>query len=114
MKQKPNKGGLVYSTDPDLINSIENQFNELQDSATPTAQNLIVRMENKHRGGKTVTIVSGYQGSETEMEKLGKTLKANCGTGGTVKDGLIIIQGDQRAKVLAALLKMNYKAKRGN
>ena len=71
-------------------------------------QNLRVKLETKHRAGKTVTLVDGFVGTDDDAEKLGKQLKNFCGTGGSVKDGEIIVQGDQRDRVLQFLLKNGY------
>ena len=76
----------------------------------PAQQKLRVRLETKHRGGKAVTLVTGFVGKEEDLETLGKALKNFCGTGGSVKDSEAIIQGDQRDKVLQWLLKNGYKA----
>jgi translation initiation factor 1 len=75
----------------------------------PADQVLSVILETKHRAGKTVTIVYGFVGAEEDMNVLGKSLKNHCGTGGSVKDGEIIIQGDHRQKVFQYLQKNGYK-----
>jgi len=67
-----------------------------------------IKLETKHRAGKAVTLVTGFTGTEDDLEKLGKTLKNFCGTGGSAKDAEIIVQGDQRDKVLQWLLKNGY------
>ena len=77
-------------------------------------QKLIVTIDRRHRAGKQVTLVSGFTGSDEALEALGKTLKTRCGTGGSVKDGEILIQGDVRDKVVALLTEMGHQAKRGN
>jgi translation initiation factor 1 len=99
-KKKSSANGIVYSTDPSFKPS-EESFEE--ETLLPGTQALRVFLDNKHRGGKTVTIVSGFIGREVDLENLGKELKGFCGTGGSVKDGEIIIQGDHRAKVLQFL-----------
>jgi translation initiation factor 1 len=106
-KNKPGTDGFVYSTDPNF------QFEEKSKPAEtipPKQQKLRVRLETKHRAGKAVTLIYGFIGNNQELEELGKKLKSYCGTGGSVKDGEIIIQGDQRDKVLQWLLKNNYSA----
>lgn len=78
----------------------------------PGEQLLRVILETKHRAGKTVTIIYGFEGAESDLEALGKALKNFCGTGGSVKDGEIIIQGDHRQKVFQYLKQKGYsKAK---
>ena len=102
-KDKNDKRGFVYSTDPDF--RFEDEEQEVQETLSPKDQKLKIRFETKHRGGKTVTLVQEFIGKEEDLEELGKKLKNYCGTGGSVKDGEIIIQGDQRDKVLQWLLK---------
>jgi translation initiation factor 1 len=99
-------GGLVYSTDPNF--KVEDDAPGDADTLPPAQQKLKVKLETKHRAGKAVTLVLGFVGKEAEREELGKKLKAFCGTGGSVKDGEIIIQGDNRDKVLQWLKKNGY------
>ncbi len=100
---------LVYSTNPDYIQP--NAEAEKQTLA-PEEQVLRVILETKHRAGKTVTIVYGFEGVNADLEALGKALKNFCGTGGSVKDGEIIIQGDHRQKVFQYLKQKGFtKAK---
>lgn len=104
-KNKPDIRGFVYSTDPDF------SFEEEQSSAEtlPHAQQkLKVRLDTKHRAGKAVTLVEGFAGREEDLQELGKKLKSFCGTGGSAKDGEIIVQGNQREKVLQWLVKNGY------
>jgi len=105
--------GMVYSTNPEFGYPNEGDYHE-QETLPNEKQKLIVSLDRRNRGGKQVTLVRGFSGSTTDLELLGKTLKTKCGTGGSAKDGQIIIQGDMRDKVLSALLSMGYKAKRGN
>lgn len=78
----------------------------------PNKQSLKVEVSRKGRGGKTVTIISGFQHRPDTLKTLAKKLKAQCGTGGTAKESTIEIQGDQADTVLAALQKAGYTAKR--
>jgi translation initiation factor 1 len=106
-KNKSDKHGFVYSTDPSF--RFESEEQEAQDTLPPQQQKLKVKLETKHRGGKTVTLINGFVGKEEDLEDLGKKLKNFCGTGGSAKDGEIIIQGDQREKVMQWLMKNEYK-----
>jgi translation initiation factor 1 len=108
-KNKPDTRGFVYSTDPDFSFEEERRMVE---TAPPAQQKLKVRLDTKHRAGKAVTLVEGFTGKEEDLEELGKKLKSFCGTGGSAKDGEIIVQGDQREKVLQWLLKNGYKLTR--
>lgn len=105
-KIKPDSRGFVFSTDPNF------KFEEEQENAVtlvPTQQKLKIRLDSKHRAGKAVTLVEGFVGTDDDLQELGKKLKSFCGTGGSAKDGEIIVQGDQRDKVLQWLLKNGYK-----
>jgi translation initiation factor 1 len=106
-KNKNDKYGFVYSTDPNF--RFEEDPQKVHETLFPKEQKLKVRLETKHRGGKTVTLIEGFIGKEEDLEELGKKLKNFCGTGGSAKDGEIIIQGDQRDKVLQWLLKNGYE-----
>ena len=105
-KNKPDNRGFVYSTDPNFKFEEEPSSNE---TISPADQKLKIRLDTKHRAGKAVTLVEGFIGSEEVLEEIGKKLKSFCGTGGSAKDGEIIIQGDQREKVMQWLLKNGYK-----
>jgi translation initiation factor 1 len=105
-KNKPDTRGFVYSTDPNFSFE-EEQLNA--ETLPPAQQKLKVRLETKHRAGKAVTLVNGFIGKEEDLEDLGKKLKSFCGTGGSAKEGEIIVQGDQRDKVLQWLIKNGYK-----
>jgi len=109
-KNKPDTRGFVYSTDPNF--SFQPAENEAQETLEPSQQKLRIRLETKHRGGKTVSLVEGFIGTNSDLEDLGKKLKNFCGTGGSAKDSEIIIQGDQRDKILQWLLKNGYKQTR--
>ncbi|MFT3846648.1 MAG: translation initiation factor [Lacibacter sp.] len=105
-KHKPDNRGFVFSTDPDF--RFEEEENSTKETLPPAQQNLRVKLETKHRAGKIVTLVDGFAGTDEDAETLGKQLKNFCGTGGSVKDGEIIVQGDQREKVVQFLLKNGY------
>ena len=104
--------GVVFSTNPDFAYTEEVQ----EETATlePGKQNLIVSIDRKGRGGKQVTLVTGFAGTSDDLAELGRTLKVKCGVGGSAKDGEIAIQGDFRDRVVALLKDMGYRAKRGN
>src|ERR1700722_2766884 len=106
-KKKPNSSGIVYSTDPDFRME-EDQTPE--ETLAPKQQKLKVRLDTKQRAGKAVTLVEGFSGSAEDLEQLGKQLKTHCGTGGSVKDGQIIIQGDQRDKITQWLIAKGYSS----
>ncbi len=103
-------GGFVFSTND---NEDFSSFNEEeQETPAPGEQYLEAHFSNKGRGGKIVTIVKGFEGSESDLKALGKLLKTKCSVGGTVKDGEIIIQGNLRDKIIQILKKEGYHVKR--
>lgn len=107
---KQNKSGLVYSTNPDFY--AQSQPEPEQTETLPKEkQRLKVVLDRKQRAGKVVTLVEGFVGTESDLEKLGKDLKTKCGAGGSAKDGVILIQGDYKEKVLEWLKGWGYGAK---
>jgi translation initiation factor 1 len=107
-KNIPDRHGFVYSTDPSF--QFQKEGSGGPDSSIPPGQQrLRIVLDTRHRGGKTVTAVIGFSGKPQDLEILGKKLKQFCGTGGSVKDGLILIQGDQITKVKTFLVKEGYK-----
>lgn len=107
-KQKLNLSGLVYSTNPDYK---PESSEENQETLAPAQQNLRVWLEKNHRGGKTATVIRDFVGNTDDLETLCKMLKSKCGTGGSAKDGEIIIQGDHRKKIGEILGGLGYKYK---
>ncbi|MDE3182673.1 MAG: translation initiation factor [Bacteroidota bacterium] len=108
-KKLYNKGGIVYSTAENFNSSSEDQEEEF---LSANEQPLRVVLDKKQRGGKVVSIIKGFAMKETEIEAMAKKLKSFCGTGGSAKDNEIIIQGDQRDKILQWLLKNGYSKSR--
>jgi len=105
MKHKSDNNGTVYSTNPNFVFDYgEEEVLTLE----PAKQNLRIMLDKKQRGGKKVTLITGFQGSDYDLAVLGKELKSACGVGGSVKDGEILLQGDFREKVLALLLQKGY------
>lgn len=105
-KNKPDARGFVFSTDPGF--RFEEDGTDEQETIVPAQQKLRIRLDTKQRAGKAVTLVTGFIGKADDLEQLGKQLKNFCGTGGSVKDGEAIVQGDQRDKVIQWLLKNGY------
>jgi len=101
-------GGFVFSTNDAFSQEEETE----QESIENKKQALEAHFSNKGRGGKTVTVIKGFVGSENELKDLAKLLKSKCGVGGSVKDGEIIIQGNYRDKIINILQKENYPVKR--
>jgi len=108
------KPKLVYTTDPEEAKRLResNEMPRLRDAA-PAAQTIKVALDRKRRGGKTVTVASGFELSPESLEKLAQQLKKRCGAGGTSKDGEIEVQGDHASTVMAELTKLGYRIKRG-
>ena len=104
--------GVVFSTNPDF--EYEETAEIEPETLEPSKQNLIVSIDRKGRGGKQVTLVTGFVGISDDLAELGRTLKVKCGVGGSAKDGEITIQGDFRDRVVSLLKDMGYRAKRGN
>jgi translation initiation factor 1 len=105
-----NRDGVVYSTNQEF--QYEYSGGDEANTLSPHQQNLKVILDKNQRAGKQVTLVTGYVGKSEDLETLTKLLKTKCGVGGSSKNGEIILQGDLRDKVVQALVKEGYKAKR--
>lgn len=105
---KKQSGGLVYSTNPEI--KIEEDPVEVETLAKQQ-QKLKVLTDSKHRAGKLVTLVHGFIGTSDDLEKLAKLLKTKCGTGGSAKEGQVIIQGDYKEKIMLLLKQEGYGVK---
>ena len=101
---------IVYSTNPDY--HFENDESNEEETLSKEKQLLRIVLDKKKRRGKAVTLVTGFVGTEEDLNDLGKMLKVKCGVGGSVKDGEIFVQGDMRNKVLVILQKEGYKKSR--
>lgn len=98
--------GLVYSTNPDAI---PNEEPEEMETLAPKDQRLKIKLDSKRRAGKIVTLVENFVGSDADLADLGKKLKTKCGTGGSAKEGIIIIQGDYKGKIEGWLKEWGYR-----
>ncbi|HBL75240.1 MAG: SUI1 family translation initiation factor [Bacteroidetes bacterium GWF2_42_66] len=102
--------GMVYSTNPDFKYETPEESNS--EILPANKQNLRVQLDRKQRKGKSVTLITGFAGSDDDLKELAKTLKTKCGVGGSAKDGEILIQGDFCNKVVEILSGLGYKVKR--
>lgn len=109
-KNWKNRLGVVFSTNPDF--NFETEKEIVNETLTPRQQNLYVSLDKKGRNGKSVTLITGFIGTEADITNLGKILKTKCGVGGTVKDNEILIQGDFCTRIIELLTKEGYKVKR--
>ncbi len=101
--------GVVFSTNPDF----EYQYDDEPEAETlpPSQQRLRARIEKNHRGGKTVTVVSGFVGADEDLQELARLLKNKCGVGGSAKEGEILVQGEHLEKVKQILIGAGYQCK---
>jgi translation initiation factor 1 len=106
-KKIPDKNGFVFSTDPEF--KFQNNGSSSSETLAPSKQRLRIILDTRHRAGKAVTVITGFIGKEEDLETLGKKIKQYCGTGGSVKDSQILIQGDQTDKVRGFLQKEGYR-----
>jgi translation initiation factor 1 len=104
---------LVYTSDPEEAKRLRDsqKMPEVRDAA-PSSQTIRVELDRKSRGGKSVTVTSGFELTPATLQSLAKALKSRCGSGGTVKDRAIEIQGDHRDTVAAELANLGYRIKR--
>lgn len=102
-------GGFVFSTNEEFT---PDSHEDAETTLLPQEQHLEAHFSNKGRGGKTVTVIKGFRGTNEELKSLGKILKTKLGVGGSVKEGEIIIQGDYREKIINILKALSYKVKR--
>ncbi len=109
-KSKKNRIGVVYSTNPDYE---YDQEDDNVETLPVQQQKLRVQIDRKQRRGKEVTLITGFVGQEEDLKDLGKTLKSKCGVGGSAKDGEIIVQGNNKQKVIDILLKAGYSQTKG-
>lgn len=98
---------VVYSTNPDF-NYVTNEKEEETETIDKKQQKLRVSIEKKGRGGKTVTVITGFIGQENDLKELGKLLKTKCGVGGSTKDGEILIQGEFKQRIIELLKAEGY------
>lgn len=108
-KKKQFADGIVYSTNPNFKPPINNSANN--SSVSKAQQDFRIHLD-RLGGNKVLTRIVGFLGNEGELETMGRMLKQKCGVGGTVKDGMILLQGDHREKVIVLLSKDGYKAKK--
>lgn len=110
-KKKKSEKRIVYSTNPDFDPAAFSGEQQGAETLPPAQQDLRIWLDRKG-GGKTATIVKGFEGSDEDLKELGRDLKTLCGVGGTAKNGEILIQGDHRDKVVNHLKKQSYGAKK--
>ncbi|HEX7191935.1 MAG TPA: translation initiation factor [Thermoanaerobaculia bacterium] len=104
---------LVYTSDPEEAKRLRESLKmpEVRDTAA-SSQTIRIELDRKSRGGKSVTLLSGFELTPATLQSLAKQLKSRCGSGGTVKDRTIEIQGDHRDTVASELTKLGYRVRR--
>lgn len=108
-KNKKDRLGIVFSTNPDFDYEYDDQDDE--ETLEPADQQLRVHIEKKGRKGKPVSVVTGFVGTPDDLAALAKQLKVKCGVGGSAKDGEIVLQGTMKEKVVKTLVGLGYRAK---
>ena len=101
------KKNIGYSTNPNFQHEDDDDME--METLAPEEQELKVMIDRKQRKGKSVTLIIGFEGSDEDLQELGKTLKQKCGVGGSAKNGEIIVQGENKEKIFELLLKMGYR-----
>lgn len=109
MSKKNNINGVVYSTNKEFTYNVD--AGEIEETIPPQQQNLKIFLD-RISGGKLLTRINGFIGTDSDLDALGKLLKQKCGVGGSVKNKEVLIQGDHRDKILKLLIDANYKAKK--
>ncbi len=112
-KNKKNRDGIVYSTNPDFEYNFFSDLLPNGESDDPSDMKLRVSIDRKQRGGKEVTLITGFTGREEDLLDLGKKLKSKCGVGGSAKDGEIIIQGKHKDRIIQLLIEWGYTGTKG-
>jgi|GEM_PF-290274 len=111
VKNRKNRVGVVYSTNPDFAYSYEEKRE--QDTLPMEQQNLSVSFDSK-RKGRGMTLVEGFQGRDEDRKELGRILKVHCGSGGSLDGDIIMVQGDMRVKLTEKLQELGCRVKRKN
>ncbi len=112
-KNKKHRDGVVYSTDPDFNYNFFSETLGGQVDGDKNKMALRVGIDRKQRGGKKVTLITGFSGNTDDLETLGKQLKTKCGVGGTAKENEIVLQGNHKEKVIKWLLEWGYASTKG-
>lgn len=102
--------GIVYSTNPTF--KYNEETSDFEITLSPKEQLLYIWLDSKGRNGKIVTLIKGFKGNISDLEELSGNLKKYCGTGGSVKEGEIVIQGNFRDKIIKYLTEKGYKTKK--